>query len=114
MTTITLTRTKETICIDIKGHAEYAESGKDIVCSAISILAYTLAEHLATVFEQGIIKKKPIVELGDGSFRIECNTDDKKVYSYLLGKYMFVMVGYELIQNTYPEYVEIKINESLA
>ena len=27
--------------LTIKGHAEYGEYGKDIVCSAVSILAFT-------------------------------------------------------------------------
>ena len=115
MTKINLTREKDKLIrLDITGHAEYAESGKDIVCSAISILAYTLAEHIAVVYEQGILRDKPTVKLEDGDVHIECKTDDPKVYSYLLGKYMFVMTGYDLIKLTYPEYVDIKINESLA
>lgn len=32
--------------LSINGHAGYAEEGKDIVCSAVSCLFYTLAETL--------------------------------------------------------------------
>lgn len=32
--------------ITIKGHARYAEEGKDIVCAAVSILAWTLIKSL--------------------------------------------------------------------
>lgn len=112
MTIIEFTRNdnEKTLTLKIDGHSGYAESGKDIICAAISILTYTLAEHLAVVYERGVIKDKPIVKLEDGSAQIECKTSDPKAYSYLLGKFMFVMVGYELIKNTYPEYVDLKIN----
>lgn len=33
--------------LSINGHAGYAENGKDIVCSAVSCLFYTLAETLS-------------------------------------------------------------------
>lgn len=32
--------------ITIKGHARYAEEGKDIVCAAVSILSWTLIKSL--------------------------------------------------------------------
>ena len=34
--------------LNINGHAGYAEEGKDIVCSAVSCLFYTLAETLSS------------------------------------------------------------------
>ena len=36
----------ETLTIRVEGHAGYAEKGKDIVCSAVSILLYTYASEL--------------------------------------------------------------------
>ncbi len=36
----------EALEVEIKGHAGYADMGKDIVCSAVSCLFYTLAETL--------------------------------------------------------------------
>ena len=34
------------ISLTIEGHADQAEYGKDIVCSACSILAYTVAQFV--------------------------------------------------------------------
>ena len=36
------------IALSISGHAGYGDSGSDIICSAVSILAYTLANSIET------------------------------------------------------------------
>lgn len=36
----------EYIGLNISGHANYAESGKDIICSAVSVLAINLANSI--------------------------------------------------------------------
>ena len=43
---ITITADEKTLDIQAIGHAGYAEKGKDIVCSAVSILLYTYASEL--------------------------------------------------------------------
>ena len=54
------------ITLSIKGHAGAAEEGHDIVCSSVSILAYTLAQYVSNCFEKGYIKC--IMLLEDGAF----------------------------------------------
>ncbi len=50
MTTLTVSRNAEGVAgIRLKGHADYAEAGSDIVCAAISVLATTCANALETV-----------------------------------------------------------------
>ena len=48
MTTITIQQTKSGIYKGVEsfGHAEYAESGEDIVCAAISILLITTLNYI--------------------------------------------------------------------
>lgn len=49
MTTVTYKRSKNNILsVEISGHAGQAEAGKDIVCSAVSILAFTLRSAFIT------------------------------------------------------------------
>jgi uncharacterized protein YsxB (DUF464 family) len=99
----------DTLTITIKGHAEYAEKGSDIVCSAVSILAYTLAEHLAVMYEGGLLEEKPIVQMSDGNMKLECKPK-KEALHYMTTTYAFVGLGFAIIANTYPECV--KLNES--
>lgn len=99
----------DTLTITIRGHAEYAEKGSDIVCSAVSILAYTLAEHLAVMYDGGLLEKKPIVQMNDGDMKIECKPTEEALH-YITNTYAFVGLGFAIIANTYPECV--KINES--
>lgn len=46
MTSIIIKRGFKNFSVTATGHCEYAEPGKDIVCSAVSILLYTLAENV--------------------------------------------------------------------
>ena len=41
-----ITVTKEKNCVTVKGHAGYDEYGRDIVCSAVSVLTYNLQESI--------------------------------------------------------------------
>ena len=50
-------REKENLMeIKMEGHADYAEAGKDIVCSACSILLFTLLEELQKQQAKGKVK----------------------------------------------------------
>lgn len=44
---ITVTQLKDGV--KIRGHANYAEHGKDIVCSAVSVLVQTLIQSVETL-----------------------------------------------------------------
>ena len=48
---VRIKKNEETLTIRVEGHAGYAEKGKDIVCSAVSILLYAYAAEL---LKQGI------------------------------------------------------------
>jgi len=83
----------------LKGHAEYAESGKDIVCSAVSSLAQS-------VFLT-INKEYKITHIQSHGF-LEVN------YEEILGILLYVRVlltGMEEIAKQYPSYVSISEEE---
>ena len=83
----------------MEGHADYAEHGRDIVCSAISVLTYTFANMLAT---NGAKDLK--VDL-DGEIRTITflNERSEKLDTILD---CFVM-GLRLLEASYPEHVKI-------
>ena len=74
--------------IIIKGHAGYAEPGKDIVCAAVS----TLVATFINVCDADIIEDEPdYMEL---EWKEETDTT-------------FFLTGLKLVENTYPGHVKI-------
>ena len=66
MTTVQVRRDEKGVCgLRVKGHADYAEAGSDIVCAAASILITTCVNALETV--AGIL---PLVQQDEESAMI--------------------------------------------
>ncbi|WP_238727280.1 ribosomal-processing cysteine protease Prp [Diplocloster modestus] len=84
--------------IIVGGHAGYAEPGKDIVCSAVSVLIQTLVKSI-----QSLIGSIPVYALNTGAFIIE--TENLSEAAALLIDSFFI--GICLIANEYPDYVRI-------
>ena len=79
----------------VSGHAGYAEVGKDIVCSAVSILVVTLVESLKKQNEN--IKYK----LEEGNlilYKQELGSSEKLLLSSFL-------IGIGMLEDMYPEYI---------
>lgn len=76
--------------LSLRGHAMWAEKGKDIVCAAASILAYTLKESGAQSRE-----------LPGGEMYI---TGDAAALALIAG-------GYRLLAENYPQNIRFEVNE---
>jgi uncharacterized protein YsxB (DUF464 family) len=73
--------------ISVQGHANYAEYGKDIVCSAVTILY----ETLLMVFDNN---------------KIQYSVDNQVITFDKGGDYLqFFIAGIEILEKHYPEYV---------
>ena len=94
------------ITLKLTGHAGQAEHGKDIVCSAASILAYTVAQTLQFQYEEGGLKKKPHFKLEHGDTVIIAKPKPER-YEETLHTFFVAQVGYSLLAKTYPQYVEL-------
>lgn len=55
MTRISFDTYYDTYLFECTGHTEYASAGQDILCSAVSILCYTLRALLRDAYEEGKI-----------------------------------------------------------
>ena len=84
----------------IDGHADYAPEGQDIVCSAVSVLAQTLANALSDTGAYGLK-----VEMEPGHVYIRCTAlmDDMEIYIL----FRFAMIGLEMLEEQYPDHVNI-------
>ena len=94
------------ITLKLSGHAGQAEHGQDIVCSAASILAYTVAQALQFQYEDDGLKKKPHLKLEPGDTVIVAKPKPER-YEEALHTFFVAQVGYSLLARTYPQYVSL-------
>ena len=86
--------------ITLRGHANYAEIGKDIVCSAVSVLVQTLVQSVETLTTDRIeYKMRP----GTVDIKFWCLSDQSKV---LIDAFF---IGIKGVADSYPACV--KVNE---
>ena len=103
---ISITFKPKTMELKINGHAGQNKKGKDIVCSAVSTLFYTLGEALMQSMH--MMEESPIVKDEEGDGYIVCKT--KKEYEANVSLiYWTVLVGMEMLANQYPKYVKFFI-----
>ena len=94
------------ITMKLSGHAEQAKKGEDIVCAAASILAYTVAQALQFMYEQGDMQKKPHIKLNEGDTVIVAKPKADS-YAEALHTFFVAQVGYHLLAHNYPQYVTL-------
>ena len=85
----------------IDGHAGYAPEGQDIVCSAISILATTLANALSDSCAYDLK-----TEIDSGHVYIKCRAliNDFEISTL----FKFAMIGFEMLEEQYPDNISIE------
>lgn len=108
MIQVSFTRTEDkTLLFKIDGHAGQDNSGHDIVCSAASILAYTLAQTMRYIEEQDGFELRPIIQLNEGK-AIVLVRPKEKYEGEVMQSFFTIEVGYSLLAQNYPQYVELK------
>lgn len=91
---------KTVYCLSADGHAGYAPEGQDIICSAVSILMFSLANSLS---DSGAYDLN--VEMESGHMVVECVSVFADIEIETLFK--FTMIGLELLEEQYPDFIEI-------
>ncbi len=82
----------------VTGHAGYAESGKDIVCAAVSALTITLYNSLNELADVPVMERQYIGQESPGLL-IPCASDKTDL---LIEQYK---IGIEGVQEVFPDYV---------
>lgn len=95
-----------TISLALSGHAGQADEGQDIVCSACSILAYTVAQIVNTEKLAGSLVSEPMILLSKGGAYIRCEPK-REMYNEILHAFYVAEVGYTLLAHNYPQYVSL-------
>ena len=92
----------EIVSLVCQGHAGYAEEGHDIVCAAVSVLAFTCANAL-----ESVAHVQPKVEEKDGFLSVflpeNAGHDAQTVMNT-------VLQGFRDLNDAYPTYLQLKEN----
>ncbi|WP_411683073.1 ribosomal-processing cysteine protease Prp [Clostridium thailandense] len=95
------------VFMEAKGHAEFDEYGKDIVCSAVSVLAIAVSNGITEV-----LHFKPMVSVNeDGFLSINIKnlpSDQIKACQVLMET---LLLGLKGIENNYGEYIKVEVEE---
>lgn len=105
MITIDVNLSKWKIRID--GHANFDEEGKDIVCSAVSILFYTACQTLEQ-FKDGLVVNKVSFTKGGGTIKVKPKPEWEHSIALV---FMTICNGFGLVSAEYPDYVKLNVNE---
>ena len=95
--------------LDVNGHADFADSGKDIICSAVSVLIRTAGRIVLSQF----IKDCEYLSDEKGSFRLHVSKIPDGKQDWMKGITEFLLNGLSDLEKDYPAFVklEITINE---
>ena len=89
----------------VKGHSGYAESGSDIVCSAISV-----ATQMALVGLKEVLKLAVSSDIKDGYMRVELKDFENESAQNILKSMLLTL---DDIQKNYSRYVKMEVKEDV-
>ncbi|WP_069873521.1 ribosomal-processing cysteine protease Prp [Fusibacter sp. 3D3] len=91
----------------LSGHANSDEYGKDLVCSAVSTLAQTVANAIEQI---GKVPEKSLgLKVNNGHLSLSIEQAYRSETTNII--FETFIVGIEGIEGTYPEYVKLRIEE---
>lgn len=95
------------IHMTLKGHSEAAPKGEDLICSAATMLAYTVGQAVQFMYEQDKLKKKPKIHIKDGDAAIIA-TPTEDAYAETLHTFWVAQCGVHVLSHNYPQNVKLE------
>lgn len=94
--------------VTVRGHAHSDEPGKDLVCAAASILAYTLAGNAESLAQDTKGWHTPRITLEEGNASIQARplTRMKYVTTVIFDS---ICSGFDILQSKYPQYITYEV-----
>lgn len=90
----------------LRGHAGAAPRGQDLICASATTLAYTLAQAVQFLWEQGTLKKKPRLWLHEGEATIIA-TPREDCFAQVLQTFWTVQCGCYCLARNYPQHITL-------
>lgn len=94
------------LTLTIKGHAQSAEKGKDLICASASMLFYTLVANIEQM--EGVGKCKSQIKALEGDAEVKVIASPS-AHDEVTSVFNTIMTGYEVLSNEYPEFIKILI-----
>lgn len=93
--------------VTVKGHAGSGPEGHDLVCSAVSALALTLAGNVSYMEAQEAVRNV-VINLKEGDAEIQC-TAYRRYKDSVEQIYRAICVGFELLATKYPSNISYDV-----
>ncbi len=85
--------------LTMTGHCGFAKEGKDIVCSAASILCLSFAQVLRENKDK--LEEEPLIHLGKGKAKLKWKVKPKYEGSFKVSLYT-ITCGFRFLEKEYP------------
>lgn len=95
------------IHMTLQGHAGAAPKGEDLVCASATMMAYTVAQAVQFMFEQGMLKKKPKISIKEGNAAVIA-IPKEETYAEVLHTFWVAQCGVHVLVRNYPQYVKLE------
>lgn len=95
------------IHMTIKGHANSAPKGEDLICSAATMLAYTVAQAVQFLHSKDKLLKKPKIQIREGEATVIA-TPREDAYAETLMVFWTAQCGMHVLSHNYPEHVKLE------
>ncbi len=95
------------IHMTIRGHAQTAPDGEDLVCSAATMLAYTAAQAVQFFAEQGKLQCKPKIRICKGRATVIA-TPKEEAFAEVLLTFWVAQCGAQVLAHNYPKHVQLE------
>lgn len=100
MTTVTATmKNRCYTSLTVEGHANFADSGEDLVCAAISSIVFGLANAIQ------MVEGDKNIHMDSARFFVENVRHDTEISCYL----RCVTIQLKTLEEAYPENIQVKI-----
>lgn len=100
-------RPNGSIRLALSGHARAAPMGEDMVCAGATTLAYTAAQAVLTLQEQGKLTREPKLSLSEGNALIIATPtqEGRQELEQAIG---VVGLGLEMLSHNYPHCIRLE------
>lgn len=94
------------VSINLSGHAESADEGYDMVCSAVSAISLTIANGITDV-----VKVNPNLSLEDGFLSMDFKNLSQEDIEKSQVLMQTLLIGLKSIEISYGDYITIVVEE---
>ena len=93
--------------LEIRGHADTAPRGEDLICAGVSALALTAGKSAQLLHSRGLLTRRPLVRLESGNALVIATARSGCECEALMA-FWTVQVGIHALAQLYPDHVTLE------